>query len=55
MTSSPAKRTWPWRAGRSPKSVLKTVDLPAPLGPMIETTCPASTRSETPFRISIFP
>jgi hypothetical protein len=55
VMSSPANRTEPSRAGRSPNSVRKTVDLPAPLGPMMETIWPGSTRSDTPRRISIFP
>ena len=55
VTSASSKRICPCQAGRSPKSALNTVDLPAPLGPMIETTCPVSTRRVTPLRISILP
>src|SRR5438128_7633287 len=41
--SSPAKRNSPERARCSPAIVLTSVLLPAPFGPMTETTSPAST------------
>src|SRR6266571_944679 len=43
--SSPAKRNSPERARCSPAIVLTSVLLPAPFGPMTETTSPASTSS----------
>src|SRR5438132_1392908 len=42
---SPAKRNSPGRARCSPAIVLTSVLLPAPFGPMTETTSPASTSS----------
>jgi len=38
------ERHAPLRAGKRPKRVLNTVDLPAPFGPMIETTCRTARR-----------
>ena len=38
VMSSPSRSTRPCRAGNRPKTVLNTVDFPAPFGPMIETT-----------------
>jgi len=35
-----------------PAITLSSVDLPAPLGPMIETISPASSESSTDFKIS---
>ena len=40
-TSSPSSRTDPASAGRSREIIPSSVDLPAPLGPMIEVTPPA--------------
>ncbi len=48
VTSRPASRISPSRAGTSPASVFSSVDLPAPFGPMIETISPAATCSEAP-------
>ena len=53
--SSLWKRTVPELAGVSPEIDLSVVDLPAPLDPIIVTTSPSSTSSETPFRASIAP
>ena len=43
VTSSPAKKTVPFRTGSRPKMVFMKVDLPAPLGPMMVTISPSST------------
>jgi len=47
-----SRRTSPLRGVKSPAMVFSSVDLPAPLGPMIATISPVSTRRSTPRRIS---
>src|SRR5262245_42958150 len=47
--------TWPALGFRSPLIVLRTVDFPAPLGPIRQTLSPVSTARSTPFRISPAP
>ena len=39
----------------SPNTAFISVDLPQPLGPMMVTNSPGSTRTETPCRISVSP
>ena len=55
VTSAPSKRTVPLRAGRSPKTVLNTVDLPAPFGPITVVMAPRLTAKVVPLRIVILP
>ena len=50
VTSRSLKRTVPALGGVSPVRMLISVDLPAPLGPMIETNSPAATPRLTPSR-----
>ena len=45
--SCPSKTILPEAAGTVPDTVLKSVVLPAPLGPTMATNCPASTARET--------
>src|SRR5262245_11603191 len=45
---SPANRIVPARGGTMPNTVRRSVDLPAPLAPMMHTISPARTASETP-------
>src|SRR6185436_3669935 len=49
VTSRPSNSTRPARAGSSPNTVLNTVDLPAPLGPMMVVIAPRSARRLVPF------
>src|SRR5207248_7474160 len=48
VTSSPRKRTRPEVVLSSPERRLRKVDLPAPFGPMMAWTAPASMRKEIP-------
>src|SRR6266480_6632810 len=48
VTSLPAKTMLPACGRTIPNTVLSSVDLPAPLAPMMDTMCPACTRSDTP-------
>src|ERR671911_2003507 len=45
-------RIWPDRGARRPLATLRTVDLPAPLGPTRQTTVPAGTFTVRPRRTS---
>ena len=51
--STPSKRIEPLRGGVSPEIERSVVDLPAPFEPIIVTTSPSPTSSETPRRASI--
>jgi hypothetical protein len=53
--ASPLNSTRPVRGRRKPTMVLKAVDFPAPLGPMMLTISCTSTVSETSCRMSIRP
>ena len=53
--SRPPKRIEPLVAGVSPLIARSVVDLPAPFEPIIVTTSPSSTVSETPWSASIAP
>ena len=53
--SLPSKRIEPLRGGLSPEIERRVVDLPAPLEPIIVTTSPAPTSSDTPRSASIEP
>ena len=53
LISTPSKRIEPLRGGSSPEIERSVVDLPAPFEPIIVTTSPASTSSETPRSASI--
>ena len=55
LMSSPRSITWPALGRRSPLIVLRTVDFPAPLGPIKHTILPASTVRSTPLRINPAP
>src|SRR5712692_5189279 len=46
--SSPSKTMRPARARTMPNTVFSSVDLPAPLAPMMDTMSPAWTRTDTP-------
>src|SRR5688572_29031341 len=50
VTSRPSKKTRPARAGSSPNTVLNTVDLPAPFGPMMVVIAPRAARRLVPLR-----
>jgi hypothetical protein len=49
------KRTWPLVFFRRPEMAFKRVDLPAPLAPIMETTCPWSTFRQTASSAVILP
>jgi hypothetical protein len=51
----PLSRTWPLVAPNRPLMRLKSVDLPAPLGPMIATRSPGATARLVPRMISVLP
>src|SRR5687768_15746669 len=55
VMACPSKRTCPASGLRKPTMVLKVVDLPAPLGPMMATTSRGATCISTPWRILILP
>ena len=55
LTSAPSRRTTPPLTGSSPKIALSSVDLPAPLGPMIVASSPRSRRNETSWTIVTLP
>ena len=55
VISRPSNVTLPDLAGVSPEIERSVVDLPAPLEPMIVTTSPSSTLSDTPRSASIAP
>src|SRR5687767_191679 len=50
VMSRPSNTTRPARAGSSPNTVLNTVDLPAPFGPMMVVMAPRSACRLVPFR-----
>ena len=53
--SSPCKRIEPAVGANRPLTRLKSVDLPAPFGPMIACRSPAGISSETPRMICVAP
>jgi hypothetical protein len=55
VTSRPPKVIVPVMTGSLPVTVLSKVDLPAPLGPMTETTSPDPTLMLTPDTIGAAP
>jgi len=55
VMSSPRKRTRPAVGAWSPLITLKSVDLPAPLGPMTEKISPGRTSNDTPLRAASAP
>jgi len=55
MISAPSNRMRPERAGNMPNTVLNTVDLPAPFGPITVVIAPRATEKLVPFRIVILP
>src|SRR5215475_2173792 len=55
VMSSPSNTTRPDRAGSIPNTVLNTVDLPAPFGPITVVMAPHGTASVVPCRIVILP
>jgi len=52
VMSRPSSRTAPRLGRRMPATTLRSVDLPAPFGPMMPTISPRSTERSTPLRIS---
>src|SRR6185437_2255947 len=55
VTSLPRKRTRPWEARIAPEITAKSVDLPAPLGPMMPKMCRSGTRKLTSFKAATRP
>ena len=55
MISAPSNSTRPARAGSMPNTVLNTVDLPAPFGPITVVMVPRATEKLVPCRIVILP
>ena len=55
VMSLPSKPILPARAGSMPKIVLKTVDLPAPFGPITVVMPPRGTENVVPLRMVILP
>jgi len=51
----PLSSTWPLLGAKRPLMRLNSVDLPAPLGPMMPTRSPAFTARFTPRMISVLP
>ena len=55
VMSAPSNKTRPERAGSMPNTVLNTVDLPAPFGPITVVMVPRATANVVPCRIVILP
>ena len=53
--SAPSNAMRPERAGSMPNTVLNTVDLPAPFGPITVVIAPRATWNVVPCRIVILP
>ena len=55
VVSAPSNVTLPERTPSRPNTVLNSVDLPAPLGPITVVIAPRRIVADSPFRIVILP